>query len=257
MALINRETQDKVVTLTFNRPDALNALNREMLEAFGKEIDEIRSQKEISVVVLTGSGEKAFIAGADIKEMQSMNPLEASQFSGLGQKILFELEHMPQITIAAVNGFALGGGCELAMACDLIYAGDSAKFGQPELNLGVTPGFGGTQRLLRLVGPIKARELIYTGRMIGAKEAKEIKLVAEVYSANELLSKVNAVATTIVLKGPESLRRAKLALREGMDLDLKRACGIEQEQFALCFASPEQKEGMAAFLEKRKPSWNT
>ncbi len=255
MITIHKENQ--IAVLTFNRPESLNALNRETLEIFSKTVKEIAAQKQISIIILTGAGDKAFIAGADIKEMQSMTPLEASHFAALGQQVLLDLEHASQITIAAVNGFALGGGCEVAMGCDLIYASEKAKFGQPEVNLGVTPGFGGTQRLMRLVGPMRAREMIYTGGTIDAKEALAIGLIAKVFPHDQLMPKVLELAKNILTKGPEALRRSKIALREGLDIALSRACTIEREQFALCFASPEQKEGMAAFLEKRKPVWRS
>jgi enoyl-CoA hydratase len=255
MASVELKVTDGIGRVTFNRPEALNALNKEELFAFGKIVWELQGRKDVSVVILTGAGEKAFIAGGDIKEMANMTPLEASQFAGLGQEVLFQMEKLPQITIAAVNGFALGGGCEFAMGCDLIYASENAKFGQPEVNLGVIPGFGGTQRLLRLVGPMKAREMVLTAGMIDAKEAHRIGLVANVFPKEKLLEEVTTIAKTIQSKGPEAIRRSKSVLREGMDVDLGRACAMEREQFALCFAHPDQKEGMKAFSEKRKPNW--
>ncbi|MFH1263695.1 MAG: enoyl-CoA hydratase-related protein [Pseudomonadota bacterium] len=255
MALVEISRSDRIATVTFNRPEALNALNGEVLRAFRAAIREIASQKDIAVVIVTGAGEKAFIAGADISEMKPMNEAQAREFAATGQGILFELESMPQITIAAVNGFALGGGCEFAMGCDLIYASEKAKFGQPEVGLGITPGFGGTQRLWKLVGPMKAREMVYTGGMIDALEAERIGLVAKVFPPNELIPKVTEIAKTIASKGPEAVRRSKLAFREGMNADLKRGCEVEKEAFAKCFAHPDQKEGMGAFLEKRKPNW--
>jgi len=255
VALIELKTSDRIATITFNRPDALNALNSETLKVFSSLVKEVIARKDVSVIILTGAGDRAFIAGADIKEMQPMSQVEANHFSDLGQSVLFELENASQITIAAVNGFALGGGCEVAMACDLIYASEKAKFGQPEVNLGVIPGFGGTQRLLRLVGPIIARELIYTGANIDATEAQRVGLVAQVFPQERFLERVTAIATTIASKGPEALAGAKVTLRKGMDTNLKNACSIEREHFAACFATENQKEGMNAFLEKRKPSW--
>ncbi|HLG19309.1 MAG TPA: enoyl-CoA hydratase-related protein [Bdellovibrionota bacterium] len=255
MAVLETKISERIATIIFNRPDSLNALNLETLEFFHTTAKELAERKDVSVIVVTGAGEKAFIAGADIKHMQSLSPLQASRFGKLGQDCLFALENAPQITIAAVNGFALGGGCEFAMGCDLIYASEKAKFGQPEVNLGITPGFGGSQRLPRLVGPMKAREMIYTGEMIDAQEALRIGLVARVFPAAEFLGKVMEVAKTIASKGPEAIRRSKVMMRDGLGTDLVRGCAIERDHFALCFAHPDQKEGMSAFLEKRKPNW--
>lgn len=255
MAVVELKIEDRIATITFNRPEALNALNSEVLGALLHVIHDLTTKREIGVAVLTGAGDKAFIAGADIKEMQAMGPVEASRFAERGQRLMSILEHLPQITIAAVNGFALGGGCELAMGCDLIYASEKAKFGQPEVNLGVIPGFGGTQRLWRLIGPMKAREMIYTARMMDAKEAQQLGLAAQVFPPEQLMSSVMEIAKTIASKGPEAIRRAKVAMREGLSSDLDRGCVLEREEFALCFAHPDQKEGMAAFLEKRKPNW--
>ncbi len=255
MATVELKVQDRIGTVTFQRPEALNALNREMVELFARVVEEIRERKDIAIVILTGAGEKAFIAGADIKEIEGLTTFEAKRFAAMGQDVLFALEQLPKITIAAVHGFALGGGCEFAMACDLIYASEKAKFGQPEVNLGVIPGFGGTQRLIRLVGPMKARELIYTGNMIDAAEAYRIGLVANVFPPEKLMESVREIARTILSKGPEAIRRAKVTLREGPNLDLTKACALEREEFAKCFAHLDQKEGMKAFLEKRKPNW--
>jgi enoyl-CoA hydratase len=255
MASLEFKVADGIGTLTFNRPESMNALNGEVLGTMREIVHGLPDRKDVSIVILTGAGEKAFIAGADIKEMSGMTPLQASRFSRLGQEILFGLESAPQVTIAAVNGFALGGGCEVAMGCDLIYASENAKFGQPEVSLGVIPGFGGTQRLLRIVGPMKAREMIYTGNLVDAKEAYRIGLVANVFTPSTLQEEVLKIARTILGKGPEAIRRAKTTLREGMDLDLRKACGIERDQFALCFAHPDQKEGMQAFVEKRRAKW--
>ena len=255
MATIELKISEQIATFTFNRPEVLNALNIETLRVFYKLLQETTPRRDVSVLILTGAGEKAFIAGADINEMQSLTPIEASRFAGIGQEILFQLEHASQVTIAAVNGFALGGGCEVAMGCDLIYAAEKAKFGQPEVSLGVIPGFGGTQRLLRLIGPMKTRELIYTGATIDASQALQLGLVAQIFPSDQLMNQVLGIAKTIIGKGPEAIRRAKNCLRDGMDIDLIRACAIEREQFALCFSHPDQKEGMTAFLEKRKPVW--
>jgi enoyl-CoA hydratase len=255
MPSLELKASEGIATVTFNRPEAMNALNREVLQAFRKMVDDLAHRKDVGVAILTGAGEKAFIAGADIAEMKGMTPLQASEFASLGQEILFGLERLPQVTIAAVNGFALGGGCEVAMGCDLVYASETAKFGQPEVNLGVIPGFGGTQRLMRAVGPIKAREMVFTGGMIDAREAHRIGLAANVFPKEKLMEEVAAVAKMILTKGPEAIRRAKAAMRDGMDTDLRKACAAEREHFALCFAHADQKEGMSAFLEKRKAAW--
>ncbi len=249
------EKKGKVATLTINRPEALNALNTSVLKGLHDALLEINKDPSILVVKVTGSGEKAFVAGADISEMKAMTAVEAEEFASHGQRTFRMLETSKKITIAVVNGFALGGGCELAMSCDIIYASDKSKFGQPEVNLGVIPGFGGTQRLPRLVGIQKARELIFTGRIIGAEEAKTIGLVAQVYSTEELPGKVANLIEEITAKGPYALSQAKQALRLGQDLDLNRACAMEKELFALCFSHDDQKEGMNAFLEKRKPAF--
>ena len=255
MALIETHIENRVATITFNRPEALNALSREVIAAFREAIRTLRQDRNVSVVVLTGAGEKAFIAGADIKGMAELTPIQAAAFAAEGQDALFELERMPQVSIAAVNGFALGGGCEFAMACDLIYAADVAKFGQPEVNLGIPAGFGGTQRLTRLVGPMKAREMLLLGKPITAEKAEAIGLCAAVFPKDQLMAQVRAIAGELVEKGPEALAKTKALIREGMDLDLGRAIALERESFAVCFSSPNQKEGMAAFLEKRKPNW--
>lgn len=255
MALVEMNIENRICTLTFHRPEALNALSVETIDEFGRCVSEATARKDVSIIILTGSGEKAFIAGADIKQMSSMTPLQASHFAKLGQKVLFDLERAQQIVIAAVNGFALGGGCEFAMACDLIYASENAKFGQPEVNLGITAGFGGTQRLTRLVGPMRAREMLYLGKTITAQEALEYGLVARVFAQKELMSEVGHIAKMLLEKGPEALARTKASIRDGMDVDIGRACALEAEHFAVCFASPNQKEGMQAFVEKRKPTW--
>jgi len=255
MALVEMKIENRICTLTFNRPEALNALSTETIAEFQERVTAVTKNKDVSVIIVTGAGEKAFIAGADIKQMSGMTPIQASHFAKLGQKVLFDLEQAPQIVIAAVNGFALGGGCEFAMGCDLIYASDNAKFGQPEVNLGITAGFGATQRLTRLVGPMRARELLFTGKVITAAEALQYGLVAQVFPQKDLLAEVAKIATTLLEKGPEALARTKALIRDGLDTDLHKACALEVEHFAVCFASKNQKEGMQAFVEKRKPTW--
>jgi enoyl-CoA hydratase len=257
MPLVELKKSEKIATVTIHRPEALNALNGEVLKAFRAVTRELAAQNDILVVILTGAGEKAFVAGADISEMKPMNRKEAIDFASLGQEALLEWEKLPQVTIAAVNGFALGGGCEFALACDLIYASEKAKFGQPEVGLGVTPGFGATQRLWRRIGSMKAQEMIFTGAAIDGTEAERIGLAAKTFPPAELLSKVTDIAKTIALKSPEAIRRSKSALRRGMELNLEQGCAVERDEFAACFAHPDQKEGMGAFLEKRKPNWKS
>lgn len=250
---IQFEAQDGVGILTFNRPKALNALNPATLEEVNDVIDRVRNDESMRVLVLTGAGDKAFVAGADISEFPKMNPLQARLFAERGQEIFFKLENLPKPVIACVNGFALGGGCELAMSCDFIYASEKAKFGQPEINLGIIPGFGGTQRLSRLIGRAKAKELCMTAEMIDAQLAKELGLAAKVFAADQLMEETLKVARQLALKSPSALRAIKLVIDRGFDVDLKNGCGLEAEAFGNSFASQDAKEGVAAFLEKRKP----
>jgi enoyl-CoA hydratase len=249
------EVQDRIGVLTFNRPKSLNALSPSVLEEMDEVIELVRRDENIRVLVLTGAGEKAFVAGADVTFFRNMNPLQARLFAEKGQQIFFKLEDLPKPVIACVNGFALGGGCELAMSCDFIYAADTAKFGQPEINLGIMPGFGGTQRLLRLVGRAKAKELCMTGEMIDAQQAKELGLVAKVFPADRLLEETLKVARVLSTKGQVALRGIKSVVDRGMDVDLKTGCALEAEAFGISFASQDAGEGVAAFLEKRKPEF--
>ncbi len=235
--------------VTINRPDALNALNAEVIRGLFHAFNKL-SQERIRHVILTGAGGKAFVAGADIAEMASMTRDEAKNFARRGQRVLNMLSHYPGVTIAAVDGFALGGGMELAIACDLIIAGPRARFGQPEVNLGVIPGFGGTQRLSRLVGTQRARELIFTGRMIKAEEAVRLGLALEV-AETTALDRAKELADTIAAKGPQAVLWAKEAIRISEELDLAVGLQEEAEFFGLCFTTEDQGEGMAAFLEKR------
>lgn len=249
------EIRDGVAVLTFNRPKALNALNLATLKEVTEVLDRIEEDRTIRVLVLTGAGEKAFVAGADISGFPSMNPLEARKFAEVGQAIFFKLEQLPIPVIACVNGFALGGGCEIAMSCDFIYASDKARFGQPEVNLGLIPGFGGTQRLARLVGRAKAKELCMTGEMIDAQQARELGLVAKVFPADQLFEETMKVARLLATRPAGVLRSIKQLVNRGLDTDLKTACALEVEAFGLCFASKDAREGVAAFLEKRKPEF--
>lgn len=246
------EIHDRVGVLTFNRPKALNALSPALLEELDDVIGLVRKSETIRVLVLTGAGDKAFVAGADISEFPKFNPLQARIFAERGQEILFKLEQLTQPVIACVNGFALGGGCELAMSCDFIYASDKAKFGQPEINLGIVPGFGGSQRLSRLVGRAKAKELCMTGEMIDAQQAKELGLAAKVFPADALMAETMKVAGQLAAKSASALRAVKQIVDRGAEVDLKSGCALEAEAFAVCFAGRDAKEGVAAFLEKRK-----
>lgn len=249
------EVEDGVGVLTFNRPKALNALNPKTLEEVADVIGRVKNDPNTRVLLLTGAGEKAFVAGADITEFQKMNPLQARQFAERGQEIFFQLEQLAIPVIAVVNGFALGGGCELAMSCDFIYASENAKFGQPEINLGIIPGFGGTQRLARLVGRAKAKELCMTAEMIDAQQAKDLGLVAKVFPPDQLLEETMKVANAMAAKAPVALRAIKQIVDRGCDVDLKSGCALEAESFGVCFSSLDAKEGIAAFLEKRKPNF--
>ena len=247
------EMKGPVAIVTLNRPP-VNALSHEMLKEIKRAFHELKANKDAKAVVLTGEG-KAFVAGADIAEMKDMDALKAREWGAFGQSVFFHVEKLPQPVIAAVNGFALGGGCELAMACDIIIASEKAKFGQPEVNLGVMPGFGGTQRLPRLVGRGKARELIFTGDMVDASEAHRIGLVNRVVKPEELMAEAIKLAELIGSKGQIAVRLAKKAINSGVEVDIKSACDTEAEIFGLCFSTADQKEGMAAFLEKRKPDF--
>jgi len=249
------EVKDGVGVLTFNRPKSLNALNPKTIEEVADVVGRVKKDQSIRVLLLTGAGEKAFVAGADISEFQKMNPLEARQFAERGQEIFFQLEQLAIPVIAVVNGFALGGGCEIAMSCDFIYASDKAKFGQPEINLGIIPGFGGTQRLARLVGRAKAKELCMTAEMIDAQQAKDLGLVVKVFPAAQLMEETMKVANALAAKGPVALRAIKHVIDRGYDIDLKSGCALEAESFGVCFASQDAKEGVTAFLEKRKPNF--
>jgi enoyl-CoA hydratase len=248
-ALVVLEHQGGLSKITINRPP-LNALNRATLEALAQRIDEVRGRDATGVLIVTGAGDKAFVAGADIAEMRGLSSAEAQAFGELGQRVFASLESLPVPVIAAVNGFALGGGCELALACDFIHASSHAKFGQPEVKLGIIPGFGGTQRLLRRVPIGVARELIYTGAMIGPEDALRIGLINAIHPRAELLDKVAEVAKSMLANGKGALAAAKRVMNAGSDLALGPAIAAEAVAFGQCFG-PEQQEGMSAFLEKR------
>ena len=246
------QVEEGIATITFNRPKALNALNAALLDEFSKALDEIEADENIRVLVLTGSGDKSFVAGADITELATFKPLTAKNFAQKGHAIIAKLQQLPIAVIAAVNGFALGGGTEIAIACDFIYASENAKFGQPEINLGLIPGFGGTQRLPRLIGSNRAKELVFTGKMISAAEAENIGLANKVVPQDQLIEEVMNVAREIAAKGKASLRAAKQAINNGLNTDLATGIHIEIDGFGLCYGSSDSKEGTSAFLEKRK-----
>ncbi len=250
------DREDGIAVITFTRPQALNALNAALLEEFDAALDRVENDSAIRVLVLTGAGEKAFVAGADITEINQLGPLGAKRFARRGADGIARLTRLPVPVIAAVNGFALGGGTEMALACDFIYAARSARFGLPEINLGIIPGFGGTQRLPRLIGPARARELIYTGRMVDAEEALRLGIVNRVCEDGELMDAVNETARLIAAKGRVALRAAKQAVNTGLNVDLESGLALENDAFALCLASPDAKEGTRAFLEKRPAVFN-
>lgn len=246
------DIHDAAALLTINRPKSMNALNTEVLNELHQAAEAVEADDAIRVLILTGAGEKAFVAGADITELAGMNPLQGKQFVANGHKTMSRLQSLPIPVIAAVNGFALGGGLELALACDFIYAADTAKFGLPEITLGLIPGFGGTQRLARLIGKNRAKELIFTGALISAQEAMNMGFVNKVVPAAELMETVRKTASVIAAKGRVSLNMAKQAVNQGLDADLATGCKMEIDGFALCMASEDAKEGTSAFLEKRK-----
>jgi enoyl-CoA hydratase len=249
------EVADGVATVTINRPKVLNALNPQVVSELDQVFRAIDADPEVKVVILTGAGEKAFVAGADIAAMSKMTPGQARNFSRQLQKVTQLMEEIAKPVIAAVNGFALGGGTELALACDFVYASEKAKFGQPEINLGIIPGAGGTQRLPRQVGKAWAKELCLTGEIIDAALAKEIGIVNRIFPPEELMPAAKKTAATIAAKGRVSTRAVKELINFGYDLPLDHALRLEAETFGQCFASPDQAEGMAAFLEKRAPKF--
>ena len=240
-----------IYVLTINRPKALNALNKATLADIAAAVDGVRGDAAARVLLITGAGERAFVAGADIAEMQSYTVEQAREFSAQGMAVMHAIEALAIPAIALVNGYALGGGCELAMSCDWILASDTAVFGQPEVKLGIPPGFGGTQRLTRLVGRAMALELLTTARQVKAEEARAIGLANHVYPAAELRQRGLEMARSIAANGPVAVRIAKQCAQRGADLDLANACVLETNSFALTFATEDQKEGMAAFVGKR------
>ena len=250
MSFVKFEKQGNVAVLTIDRPEALNALNSQVLCDLDAAISQVEADDEVRVVVLTGAG-RSFVAGADIGEMVNFSAIDGKKFGVHGGSIFLRLENLSKPVIAAINGFALGGGCELAMACDIRIASEKAKFGQPEVGLGITPGFGGTQRLPRIVGISKAMELILTAKVIGAAEAKAIGLVSEVYPPEELMPKAMELANAICANAPIAVSESKRCIRMGMQTDIATGSAFEAEAFGVCFGTEDQTEGMSAFLEKR------
>jgi enoyl-CoA hydratase len=248
------EIKEEVRIVKMNRPTAMNALNGETLDDLKRAFTHLGESDQVKVIIITGEG-KAFVAGADIAEMKDMSPQQAAEFSKSGQGVFDLIARTGRPVIAAVNGFALGGGCELAMAWDIRIASDRAKLGQPEVNLGIIPGFAGTQRLSRLVGRAKAKELIFTADMVDAQTALSIGLVNQVVPAEKLMDVCMEMANKIASKGPVAVKLAKKVINDGIETCLEEGSAHETREFAQCFASGEAKEGMSAFLEKRKASW--
>lgn len=249
--LISKE--DDIAVVSINRPQALNALNTQTLKEIDHAMGALEDDAAVKVIIITGSGDKAFVAGADISEMSQLGPLEASEFGAAGINAFKKIEKNKKPVIAAVNGFALGGGTELAISCDIRIASERAKFGQPEVGLGVMPGFGATQRLPRLVGLGKAKELIFTGDRIDANEALRIGLVQKVVPQEKLMEEAKAMAKKIAANGQIAVRLSKSAMNASVNTDIMTGFSLENRSFAMCFSTEEQKEGMKAFLEKRKP----
>lgn len=246
---------DRILTITVNRPDKLNALNQATLSQLGEQIEKAQTDPEVAVIIITGSGEKAFVAGADIGELATTDVVSGMQFATHGQSIFNQIENSSKPVIAAVNGFALGGGCELAMACHLRIAAENAQFGQPEIKLGVIPGFGGTQRLARLIGKSKAMEMNLLGEMINAKQAEQLGLVNQVVPPAELLPTVNKIAAKLTASAPVALSMIIDTINHGQESSLNEALDLEVKAFGICCATEDKNEGTQAFLEKRKPAF--
>ena len=250
MSFVNCEVKDKIAVITINRPEALNALNSQVLDDLNAAFDSI-DVNVVRAVVLTGAGEKSFVAGADIGEMSTLTKAEGEAFGKKGNDVFRKIEQFPVPVIAAINGFALGGGCEISMSCDIRICSENAMFGQPEVGLGITPGFGGTQRLARLIGAGMAKQLIYTARNIKADEAYRIGLVNAVYPQEELLAAAEKMASQIAANAPIAVRACKKAINDGLQTDIDAALVIEEKLFGSCFETEDQKEGMANFLRKK------
>lgn len=246
---------NNILTITINRPDKLNALNKQVFDDLDKVFDIVYNNPDIRSVIITGAGNKSFVAGADILEFKDFNSEEGKALSLRGHQVFFKIENCPKPVVAAVNGFALGGGCELAMSCHFRIASRNAKFGQPEVNLGLLPGYGGTQRLVQLVGKAKAMELLFSAAIINADEALSLRLVNYVVDEAELLNKAGEILSVINTKSPNAISQCIVAANAVFD-ETKNGYEVEATAFGNCFQSPEMKEGVGAFLEKRKPDFS-
>jgi len=249
------EKSEGIATITLNRPEALNAFSKEVITEVLQALEDVRTDKNMRVVVLTGAGEKAFSAGADIKAMKGFNALKARELSLMGERLCNALENLEKPVIAAINGYALGGGLEVAMACDLRLASERARMGQTEINIGLIPGWGGTQRLTRLVGRTKAKELVFTGKIIDAKTAEQLGILNMVIPAEEFREKVRQFAKELTFKAPVALKVAKALINKGADMSLESAIALEREGFGVVGSTEDLQEGVSAFTEKRKPAF--
>jgi enoyl-CoA hydratase len=247
------EKSEGIATITLNRPDALNAFNKEVINEILQALEDIKSDESIRVVILTGAGGKAFSAGADIKTMKGMNSLKARELSLMGEKLCYALENLERPVIAAINGYAVGGGLEVAMACDLRIAVENARMGQTEINIGLIPGWGGTQRLTRLIGKTKAKELVFSGKMIDAKTAEQLGILNSVVPADKFRETVHQFALELVQKAPVAIKVAKALIDKGADMSLDAALALEREGFGVVASTEDLQEGVSAFTEKRKP----
>jgi enoyl-CoA hydratase len=247
------EKSEGIATITLNRPEALNAFNADVINEILQALEDVKADENVRVVVLTGAGEKAFSAGADIKAMRGMNALKARELSQMGEKLCTALENFEKPVIAAINGYALGGGLEVAMACDIRIASENARMGQTEINIGLIPGWGGTQRLTRLIGTTKAKELIFTGKMIDAKTAEQLGLVNMAVPQDKFRETVRQFALELVQKAPAALKVAKALINKGSEISLDAAIALEREGFGVVASTEDLQEGVSAFIEKRKP----
>jgi enoyl-CoA hydratase len=249
------EKDQSIATITLNRPDALNAFSKEVVEEVLQALEDVKANENVRVAVLTGAGEKAFSAGADIKAMKGMNALKARELSLMGQKLCYEIENLEKPVIAAINGYALGGGLEVAMACDLRIAVENARVGQTEINVGLIPGWGGTQRLTRLIGKTKAKELVFSGKIIDATTAEQLGILNLVVSADKFRETVRQFALELAQKAPVALKVAKALINKGTDMGLDAALALEREGFGVVASTEDLQEGVSAFAEKRKPTF--
>ncbi len=246
---------NQVALITINRPQAMNALNPATISELSTTIAELEQQADVHVIIITGAGEKAFVAGGDVALMRTLTPLQARDVALMAAELFQRIENSACVVIAAINGYALGGGCELALACDFRLAAEQAQLGQPEINLGIIPGWGGTQRLPRLIGISRAKELMFTGERVGAQHALKLGLIDHIYPADQLLDHAHRLAQTIAAKPQTAIRIIKEAVNIGMAMDQDKAIRYESEMFGMCFTTEDQKEGMDAFFEKRPAVW--